>query len=157
MNSGDAGTSDNMTAWSSKMSWNPVNNTLYCLGGAHCGSGEDCPAAMVMLRYSDAANAWMQQLFTGVHTYESTTINTTSGTANKFYHVVYSVPRENFDHAFLLAIRRRAGSVYITDRSGANPYDCLPAGGLQPESPWLRLVTASRGLYKDAGDRKTAR
>ena len=65
--------------------------------------------------------------------------------ANKFYHVVYSVPRENFDHAFLLAIRRRAGSVYITDRSGGNPYDCLPAGGLQPESPWLRLLTASRG------------
>ncbi len=65
--------------------------------------------------------------------------------ANKFYHVVYSVPRENFDHAFLLAIRRRAGSVYITDRSGANPYDCLPTGGLQPESPWLRLMTASRG------------
>ena len=35
-----------------------------------------------------------------------------------------------FDHAFLLAIRRRAGSVYITDRGGANPYDGLPAGGL---------------------------
>jgi hypothetical protein len=58
--------------------------------------------------------------------------------ANTFYHVVYSVPRENFDHAFLLAIRRRAGSVYITDRSGANPYDGLPVGGLQPESAWLR-------------------
>jgi len=55
--------------------------------------------------------------------------------ANIFYHVVYSVPRENFDHAFLLAIRRRAGCVYITDRGGGNPYDCLPAGGLQPGSP----------------------
>jgi hypothetical protein len=28
--------------------------------------------------------------------------------------------------------------VYITNRAGRNPYDCLPAGGLQPESPWLR-------------------
>ena len=63
---------------------------------------------------------------------------TRSRPADKFYHVVYAVPRENYDHAFLLAMRRRAGSVYITDRSGRNPYDCLPAGGLQPESPWLR-------------------
>jgi Spherulation-specific family 4 len=63
---------------------------------------------------------------------------TRSRPADKFYHVVYAVPRENYDHAFLLAMRRRAGSVYITDRAGANPYDCLPAGGLQPESPWLR-------------------
>jgi Spherulation-specific family 4 len=63
---------------------------------------------------------------------------TRSRPASTFYHVVYSVPRENFDHAFLLAIRRRAGSVYITDRSGTNPYDGLPEGGLQPESSWLR-------------------
>jgi len=70
---------------------------------------------------------------------------TRSRPAHTFYHVVYSVPRDNFDHAFLLAIRRRAGSVYITDRGGANPYDCLSAGGLQPESAWLRLVKAGRG------------
>ena len=63
---------------------------------------------------------------------------TRSRPASTFYHVIYSVPRENFDHAFLLAIRRRAGSVYITDRSGANPYDCLPDGGLPPEASWLR-------------------
>jgi hypothetical protein len=63
---------------------------------------------------------------------------TRSRPASTFYHVIHSVPRENFDHAFLLAIRRRAGSVYVTDRGGANPYDELPAGGLQPESLWLR-------------------
>jgi hypothetical protein len=63
---------------------------------------------------------------------------TRSRPASTFYHVIYSVPRENFDHAFLLATRRRAGSVYVTDRGGGNPYDGLPAGGLQPESPWLR-------------------
>jgi hypothetical protein len=63
---------------------------------------------------------------------------TRSRPASMFYHVIYSVPRENFDHAFLLATRRRAGSVYVTDRGGANPYDGLPAGGLQPESPWPR-------------------
>ena len=63
---------------------------------------------------------------------------TRSRPASTFYHVIHSVPRENFDHAFLLATRRRAGSVYVTDRGGANPYDGLPAGGLQPESPWLR-------------------
>jgi hypothetical protein len=63
---------------------------------------------------------------------------TRSRPASTFYHVIHSVPRENFDHAFLLATRRRAGSVYVTDRGGANPYDGLPVGGLQPESPWLR-------------------
>ena len=63
---------------------------------------------------------------------------TRSRPASTFYHVIHSVPRENFDHAFLLATRRRAGSVYVTDRGGANPYDELPAGGLQPESLWLR-------------------
>jgi len=63
---------------------------------------------------------------------------TRSRPAQMFYHVVYSVPPENYDHAFLLAMRRRAGCAYITDRRGANPYDCLPAGGLEPESRWMR-------------------
>jgi hypothetical protein len=58
--------------------------------------------------------------------------------ADQFYHVVYSVPPEHHDHAFLLAVRRRAGCAYITDRSGVNPYDCLPTAGLEPVSPWLR-------------------
>src|SRR5215472_7440685 len=63
---------------------------------------------------------------------------TRSRPADKFCHVVHSVPPENYDHAFLLAMRRRAGSAYITDRRGSNPYDCLPAGGLEPESRWMR-------------------
>jgi hypothetical protein len=63
---------------------------------------------------------------------------TRSRPATNFYHVVYSVPPANYDHAYLLAMRRRAGCVYITDRKGANPYDCLPAGGLEPESRWMR-------------------
>lgn len=61
---------------------------------------------------------------------------TRSRPADRFYHVVHSVPPENHDHAFLLAMRRRAGSVYVTDRKGANPYDCLPAGALKPEAWW---------------------
>lgn len=63
---------------------------------------------------------------------------TRSRPPDKFYHVVHSVPPENYDHAFLLAMRRRAGSAYITDRRGTNPYDCLPAGVLEPESRWMR-------------------
>jgi hypothetical protein len=47
----------------------------------------------------------------------------------QFYHVVYSVPPESLGQAFLLAIRRRAGCAYITDRGGANPYDRLPSAG----------------------------
>jgi hypothetical protein len=53
----------------------------------------------------------------------------------QFYHVVYSVPPENFGQAFLLAIRRRAGCAYITDHGGANPYDRLPSAGPARISP----------------------
>lgn len=45
----------------------------------------------------------------------------------KLYHVVHSTPQEYIDDAFHLAERNRAGCVYITDRSGGNPYDGLPA------------------------------
>ena len=48
----------------------------------------------------------------------------------KSYHVVYSVPPASFGDAVLLANRRRAGYVYITDHEGANPYERLPADWL---------------------------
>jgi hypothetical protein len=54
---------------------------------------------------------------------------TRSHPAEKFYHVVYSVPAGHFDDAYMLAVRRRAASIYITDRGGPNPYDQLPGGG----------------------------
>lgn len=53
---------------------------------------------------------------------------TTAWPAEKFYHVVYSVPPERFGEAAELAVRRRAAAVYITERGGANPYDLLPIG-----------------------------
>jgi hypothetical protein len=46
---------------------------------------------------------------------------------DRFYHVVYSVPRPQLANALLLAARRRAGCIYVTDRTGGNPYDRLPA------------------------------
>ncbi len=76
---------------------------------------------------------------------------TRSWPASRFYHVVYSVPPEHAADAFLLAVRRRAGCVYITDhgmtgqggtgqggtdQGGGNPYDRLPAWGLAGEGPW---------------------
>jgi Spherulation-specific family 4 len=63
---------------------------------------------------------------------------TRSWPAGKFCHVVYSVPREHFDDAFALAVRRRAASVYVTDRGGGNPYDRLPAAGIGPRAAWTR-------------------
>jgi hypothetical protein len=50
----------------------------------------------------------------------------TTWPADKFYHVVYSVPPESFSEAAQLATRRHAAAVYITERGGANPYDSLP-------------------------------
>ena len=61
---------------------------------------------------------------------------TRSHPAETFYHVVYSVPARRFDRAFMLAVRRRAASVYITDRGGANPYDRLPGDAESPAS-WM--------------------
>jgi hypothetical protein len=50
----------------------------------------------------------------------------TTWPAEKFYHVVYSVPPESFSEAAQLATRRHASAVYITERGGGNPYDSLP-------------------------------
>lgn len=47
--------------------------------------------------------------------------------AEKFYHVVYSVPPGRLDEAKELAVRRHAASVFLTERAGLNPYDRLPA------------------------------
>ena len=55
---------------------------------------------------------------------------TRSCPASVFYHVVYAVPARHLGDALRLATRRGAGSVYITDHSGGNPYDRLPTGGL---------------------------
>lgn len=45
---------------------------------------------------------------------------------SKFYHVVHAVPVPRIPAAWRLAVRRHAGSVYITERHGPNPYDGLP-------------------------------
>ncbi len=45
---------------------------------------------------------------------------------SKFYHVVHSVPAAQIPAAWRLAASRPAGSVYITERDGPNPYDSLP-------------------------------
>lgn len=47
--------------------------------------------------------------------------------ATAFYHVVHSVPRQHAAAAWRLAARHRAGAAYVTERSGPNPYDALPA------------------------------
>ena len=50
-----------------------------------------------------------------------------SRSAAQFFHLLHSVPAANFRDALWLAARRNAGSAYITDRGGANPWDGLPA------------------------------
>lgn len=45
---------------------------------------------------------------------------------SKWHHVVHSVPAELIPDAWRLAARRKAGAIYITERSGPNPYDGLP-------------------------------
>jgi Spherulation-specific family 4 len=51
---------------------------------------------------------------------------TRSWPAERFYHVVYSVPPGHLADAIAVAGHRRAGCVYVTDESGGNPYSRLP-------------------------------
>jgi hypothetical protein len=59
---------------------------------------------------------------------------TRSRPTEQFFHLVYSVPIESFGDAFLLASRRRAGCVYVTDHGGENPWDRLPCGEFDPQA-----------------------
>jgi hypothetical protein len=53
--------------------------------------------------------------------------------AAQFFHLVYGVPPQSFGDAFLLAARRRAGAVYVTDHAGDNPWDRLPDCEFDPQ------------------------
>ena len=53
--------------------------------------------------------------------------------ADRFFHLLHSVPAMSFGDALRLAIRRNAGSAFITDRGGANPWDGLPAGEMSDQ------------------------
>ena len=46
--------------------------------------------------------------------------------AAKFAHTIYATPGSQLASAISLARSRHAGWVFVTDRSGANPYDGLP-------------------------------
>jgi Spherulation-specific family 4 len=46
--------------------------------------------------------------------------------AAKFAHTIYATPGSRLASAISLARSRHAGWVFVTDRSGANPYDGLP-------------------------------
>jgi len=60
--------------------------------------------------------------------------------AEQFFHLVYGVPVASFADARWLAAHRRASYAYVTDRSGDNPWDRLPAD----EFPRTPLLAARR-------------
>jgi Spherulation-specific family 4 len=51
----------------------------------------------------------------------------TSYSPARFAHTVYATPGTDLMNAVELAQRRRAMHVYVTDRTGANPYNALPS------------------------------
>lgn len=53
---------------------------------------------------------------------------------DQFFHLVYSVPPAHLGDALVLAARRHAGGAYVTDHGGANPWDRLPTGTLDPSA-----------------------
>lgn len=55
--------------------------------------------------------------------------------AAMFAHVIYDAPASELTHTLRLAKSRNAGHVYVTDRSGPNPYGSLP-------SYWSREASA---------------
>jgi hypothetical protein len=46
--------------------------------------------------------------------------------ASRFWHLVYDTPESELDAALALAQRNNAGTVYVTDRRGVNPWGGLP-------------------------------
>ena len=46
--------------------------------------------------------------------------------AAKFAHTIYATPGPRLASAISLARSRHAGWVFVTDRTGANPYDVMP-------------------------------
>ena len=46
--------------------------------------------------------------------------------AQRFFHLVYSVPRSRFAEVCALATGRGAGCAFVTDHGGDNPWDHLP-------------------------------
>jgi Spherulation-specific family 4 len=65
--------------------------------------------------------------------------------AGRFFHLVHTAPTSCFSDAIWLTARRNAGCVYITDRSGANPWDGLPARELDLQSLWTLVGTDRDG------------
>jgi Spherulation-specific family 4 len=47
--------------------------------------------------------------------------------AAKFAHTIYATPGSQLANAISLSQRRRAGYVYVTNRTGSNPYRSLPS------------------------------
>ena len=47
--------------------------------------------------------------------------------ARRFWHIIYNTTSGNVANALSLARARNAGYVYVTNDSGANPYDTLPS------------------------------
>jgi hypothetical protein len=52
---------------------------------------------------------------------------TLQGPAQRFCHLVYGVPAADLDSVLNLARQRNTGVIFVTDRSGVNPYDELPS------------------------------
>lgn len=47
--------------------------------------------------------------------------------ASRFWHIVYNVPLASLASTYAKTQTHHAGYVYITDDSGANPYDTSPS------------------------------
>lgn len=62
--------------------------------------------------------------------------------APRFAHTIYDTPQADFANVLRLAADRNAGHVYVTDGTGANPYQALP-------SYWWAEVTAAAAGCKD--------
>lgn len=52
---------------------------------------------------------------------------TLQGAGQRFCHLVYGVPAADLDAVLALAKKRNTRVVFVTDRSGVNPYDGLPS------------------------------
>ena len=77
--------------------------------------------------------------------------------ASKFGQTIYATSQSQLRHVIRLSRQRRAGYIYVTNRSGTNPYDGLPSYWAQEAAAVMAGCPSDDGQFAQAwsGPRRT--
>jgi hypothetical protein len=135
--------SDSAVTWSDRGLWDPNGKAFYFVGGGHCGSGENCTDGKEVLKYQDATNTWSVTFRAGGHTYETPTLNTTSGANNNIYYRAYA--GFNID-SYSLANQTWTSHVSTVPNNGGP--NCCNAMEYFPDRNSLITIDSDDGVFE---------